>query len=469
MKFLKETRWFSIGATFTTLFILASSVYGAISYANYNITIDETTGDASFGEKVIPHGIVADKDKIAWANYAPKIVAYGDSNTRYYQGDTSTSGPIQNSYGLQLDTMLKNSPLLAGGSVVVKGYPGQTASYGATNYDTIIIPEDPDILIIAWGTNDIKVQYPDLDAYLANITTIITNAQSSGVMPIVLGIPWFYEQYGYNTWDSQALIPIWDEELRKLCLRYEVPYIDTWKMFKDDTDLFFNEAIVKRHYSVEASKVLAQKIYNTILDSMSTGSEVSEYKHIYEAVPQQLSQILLDTSFNIYDNLEHYTTSEHEINTLKIEAGEHIDLNLSGKFALTFYPKAVGNVTVSSPTGAIETFNITNTQVDGLYYPEYRKAYNVFYDGNTPTTITVNSGTAYLGMISTEQLQQITTGENKFFGDIDVFSDTLRLRTSSTPATAGDTCSTGEIVWDDGYIYVCVDTDTWKKVAITTW
>jgi hypothetical protein len=39
----------------------------------------------------------------------------------------------------------------------------------------------------------------------------------------------------------------------------------------------------------------------------------------------------------------------------------------------------------------------------------------------------------------------------------------------NTPATAGATGATGTILWDSGYIYVCVDTDTWKRVAIDSW
>jgi len=39
----------------------------------------------------------------------------------------------------------------------------------------------------------------------------------------------------------------------------------------------------------------------------------------------------------------------------------------------------------------------------------------------------------------------------------------------TTPATAGSSGVTGTVIWDSGYIYVCVDTDTWKRVAISTW
>lgn len=52
---------------------------------------------------------------------------------------------------------------------------------------------------------------------------------------------------------------------------------------------------------------------------------------------------------------------------------------------------------------------------------------------------------------------------------VDINSDIIRLRTSKTPATAGATGNAGDICWDADFIYVCVTTNTWKKVAIATW
>ena len=40
---------------------------------------------------------------------------------------------------------------------------------------------------------------------------------------------------------------------------------------------------------------------------------------------------------------------------------------------------------------------------------------------------------------------------------------------NGTPASATATGTTGEIQWDSSYIYVCIATNTWKRVAISTW
>ena len=52
---------------------------------------------------------------------------------------------------------------------------------------------------------------------------------------------------------------------------------------------------------------------------------------------------------------------------------------------------------------------------------------------------------------------------------LDINSDIVRLRTAKTPATAGAAGNAGNICWDANYIYICVDTNTWKRVGIATW
>jgi len=52
---------------------------------------------------------------------------------------------------------------------------------------------------------------------------------------------------------------------------------------------------------------------------------------------------------------------------------------------------------------------------------------------------------------------------------LDINSDILRLRTAKTPATSGAAGNAGNICWDSDYIYICVATNTWKRVAIASW
>lgn len=40
---------------------------------------------------------------------------------------------------------------------------------------------------------------------------------------------------------------------------------------------------------------------------------------------------------------------------------------------------------------------------------------------------------------------------------------------TSTPASAAATGTAGTVTWDSSYIYVCTATNTWKRIAISTW
>jgi len=68
----------------------------------------------------------------------------------------------------------------------------------------------------------------------------------------------------------------------------------------------------------------------------------------------------------------------------------------------------------------------------------------------------------------------------RFDGDVDIVGAGLSAQnrinadgglkiSSGAPASATSTGSAGEIKWDSNYIYVCVATNTWKRVAISTW
>lgn len=52
---------------------------------------------------------------------------------------------------------------------------------------------------------------------------------------------------------------------------------------------------------------------------------------------------------------------------------------------------------------------------------------------------------------------------------LDINSNILRLRITKTPDSAEDTGNAGDICWDSNYIYICVATNAWKRVAISSW
>jgi len=52
---------------------------------------------------------------------------------------------------------------------------------------------------------------------------------------------------------------------------------------------------------------------------------------------------------------------------------------------------------------------------------------------------------------------------------VDIDGDCIRLRQTRTPANAGAPGKKGQITWDSSYLYICVNTNTWKRVGLSSW
>lgn len=52
---------------------------------------------------------------------------------------------------------------------------------------------------------------------------------------------------------------------------------------------------------------------------------------------------------------------------------------------------------------------------------------------------------------------------------LDINANTMRLRSSRTPSSSGDTGNQGDHCWDSNYLYICTATNTWKRVALSSW
>lgn len=55
------------------------------------------------------------------------------------------------------------------------------------------------------------------------------------------------------------------------------------------------------------------------------------------------------------------------------------------------------------------------------------------------------------------------------FQNLEVAGNAIVIQNSSTPTSATDFGLKGEIRWDSNYIYICVENDTWKRIALSTW
>lgn len=84
-------------------------------------------------------------------------------------------------------------------------------------------------------------------------------------------------------------------------------------------------------------------------------------------------------------------------------------------------------------------------------------------DETVPHYVTPDEITDYVEANATTFVKDLTAPTMNLSGN------NIRIQTTKTPANASATGTKGTICWDASYLYICVDTDTWKRVGIDTW
>ena len=124
----------------------------------------------------------------------------------------------------------------------------------------------------------------------------------------------------------------------------------------------------------------------------------------------------------------------------------------------------LASIAMEGPAGTTFTDSLADVFFVNSFYPSlpnsarsFQIACSTVADGNK-ARITVSGQNGYVGINTNAPTQMI-----------DINSDSMRIRTAKTPASAGADGDQGQIAWDADYIYICVATNTWKRVAISTW
>ena len=126
---------------------------------------------------------------------------------------------------------------------------------------------------------------------------------------------------------------------------------------------------------------------------------------------------------------------------------------------------------------AAPSIRFTN-DIDTGFYLAGANSVGITTNGTLAATISDASSTLFKVLSSggdamlevnetTTNLLQVWSGETLRF---QVNSTTgINIGPTGTPASATATGEVGQVEWDSSYIYMCVATNTWKRVAVATW
>lgn len=164
------------------------------------------------------------------------------------------------------------------------------------------------------------------------------------------------------------------------------------------------------------------------------GSTLSEDETVHLTGLQSNDALLWNSSTSRFENYAITSSVNDHLNTSTASSGEF--LGWSGTDYQWLAPPAAGS----------------NTEVQFNLDGDFSSSASLTFDGSALVVLAnVGIGTA----APTEQL--------------DVSGDSIRVRTSQTPASATAAGDVGQICWDSNYVYVCVADNTWKRAALSAW
>lgn len=204
-------------------------------------------------------------------------------------------------------------------------------------------------------------------------------------------------------------------------------------------------------------------VVKTKLQSLSTiGYVGTDSDHVFQLKSDNITRISLNNSANNGRVVVNPTASDQDFRIRGVG-----DTNLIYADAST---DNVG-IGIGVPTQKLHVYEASNCQI-------------LADNGTVRTKLQSLSSRGYVGTITNHDFiirtnnadrVSITTDGSVGIGTLtpteklDINSDAIRIRTAQTPASATAAGNAGDICWDSNFIYVCVASNTWKRVSLASW
>lgn len=188
----------------------------------------------------------------------PVIAFWGDSNTAFCDATANRVTTLgEGSTPANVEMKLREYVYYAEGRVRGDGSPGETAEFGWAGLEGAISTFQPQVMVLAWGTNDIAQGYTR-EQYLDFMRLQIERLLIGGIRPMVQSIPY------HGTEANRLKAVAWNSSLKKLCDFYGVRFIPLYSLFANTTSYYFWSDNV--HYQAPATRVISQIVCDAILD-----------------------------------------------------------------------------------------------------------------------------------------------------------------------------------------------------------
>lgn len=171
-----------------------------------------------------------------------------------------------------------------------------------------------------------------------------------------------------------------------------------------------------------------------------------------------------------------YTTSSTVVSYVSFQANAGINLAASGSNTINATQGSLDMIAVGEFNLSVDASESIKLDGNGLAIttPGIAASGTVTITGNSiksSVSFAVGTNGSYPISFSTNTLARMTIRADGAveINRLIVNSNYMNIILPKTPASASATGSEGDICWNSSYIYVCVATNTWKRVPITTW
>jgi len=150
-----------------------------------------------------------------------------------------------------LDLLLEANYPHADYNTIPSAVNGELSRQGLARFDSTVAPHHPDIIILAYGTNDVG---PIPSGFGSNIENLIIKSKNLGARVFInlLG-PMFYP--------GKESYPKYNNEIRAIAAKYGVVVIDVLTPLSQNPGAYMADTL---HYSPEGASVVAHTVFSYV-------------------------------------------------------------------------------------------------------------------------------------------------------------------------------------------------------------
>jgi len=151
----------------------------------------------------------------------------------------------------RFDGMIKSAFPSSGYNVLGSGVNGEMAFQGLSRFDGTIASQNPKVVIIAYGTNDIG---SSPERFSSSMEQLVIKARSIGATVFINLVGPIY-QSGKQDW------PAFNQIIMGIAAKYGIAVIDVAGPLSQNPGVYLTEGM---HYSPEGAQVVAQSAFNVV-------------------------------------------------------------------------------------------------------------------------------------------------------------------------------------------------------------